>query len=196
MSILQKIQSELNAPKSLHNKFGNFNYRSCEGILEALKPLLKEHELSVTLSDEIVAIGDRVYVKATASLLSKSGMVASTTAYAREPLAKKGMDDSQITGTASSYARKYALNGLFAIDDTKDADSNEVKGIADQAKTIDLATQREYHHRCHSLSMSPEKFCEAMGIEKIANLEVSRMPEAEARFASRKAVLDAQNADS
>lgn len=195
MSILQKIQSSLNAPKNMHNKFGNFNYRSCEGILEALKPLLKEHELSVTLSDEIVAVGDRVYVKATASLWSKSGTIASTTAFAREPLAKKGMDDCQITGTASSYARKYALNGLFAIDDTKDSDAEEVKAIADQAQTIDVATQRDYHNRCHSLSMSVEKFCEAMGIEKMADLEVSRMPEAETRFATRKATLEAQDAD-
>lgn len=196
MSILQKIQSELNAPKSMRNEFGNFNYRSCEGILEALKPLLKEHELAVTLSDEIVAVGDRVYVQATAKLLSKSGMIASVTAYAREPLAKKGMDDSQITGTASSYARKYALNGLFAIDDTKDADTNEVKKIADQVETIDLATQRDFHTKCHQLKMSVEKFCEAMGIEAIKELEVSRIPEAEARFATRKATLEAQDADS
>lgn len=125
MNILSSIQTELNAPKNQRNNFGNYNYRSCEDILEGLKPLLKEYECSVVVSDEMQLIGDRFYVKATARLLKNNEVIGESTAYAREPLNKKGMDEAQITGATSSYARKYALNGLFAIDDNKDADTNE-----------------------------------------------------------------------
>ena len=118
------IQNELKAPKSRRNSFGNYNYRSCEDILEAVKPLLKKHGATLTLADEIVEVGGRIYVKATATL-REGEKTTTVTAYAREADSKKGMDDSQITGTASSYARKYALNGLFLIDDTKDADTDE-----------------------------------------------------------------------
>lgn len=121
---LLKIQSELKAPKGQYNSFGKYKYRSAEDILEAVKPLLKEHKCHLTLSDEMVLVGERYYIKATATLSTEEKNV-STTAYARESESKKGMDESQITGTASSYARKYALNGLFAIDDTKDADTDE-----------------------------------------------------------------------
>ncbi len=121
---LRLIQSELNAPKNLWNSYGNYSYRSCESILEAVKPLLKEHNAEVVLTDDIVQIGDRIYVKATAIFTAGDDEVVCT-AYAREPDTKKGMDASQITGTASSYARKYALNGLFLIDDNKDADTDE-----------------------------------------------------------------------
>lgn len=119
---LAKIQRELKAPKNQFNSFSNFKYRSCEDIMEAVKPLLGE--LILTVSDEIVQIGDRYYVKATASLSNGISDILNS-AYAREPLTKKGMDESQITGATSSYARKYALNGLFAIDDTKDADTQD-----------------------------------------------------------------------
>ena len=120
------IQTELKAPKDKFNKFGNYAYRSCEGILEALKPLLAKHKLLLAVSDELVCIGDRYYVKATATLYdTEEDFELSNTAYAREDETKKGMDGSQITGAASSYARKYALNGLFCIDDTKDADTDE-----------------------------------------------------------------------
>lgn len=122
MKTLIKIQAELKAHKSKTNSFGGYKYRSCEDILEAVKPLLKETECILTISDDIQLVGDRVYVKATATLKTKDSAFT-TSAYAREPLEKKGMDSSQITGMASSYARKYALNGLFAIDDTQDADS-------------------------------------------------------------------------
>jgi len=117
------IQSELKAPKDLVNKFANYNYRSCESILEALKPLLLKHGCLLTLTDEVLAIGNRIYVKASAGLCDV-GSNASwiVTAFAREEEVKKGMDSSQITGAASSYARKYALNGLFLIDDNKDSD--------------------------------------------------------------------------
>ena len=123
--ILQEIQQKLKAPKGQFNSFGEYKYRSCEDIVEAVKPVLAEYNFALILSDEIVAVGNRVYVKATATLTGPKGESFVTTAYAREPEDKKGMDASQITGTASSYARKYALNGLFAIDDTKDADTNE-----------------------------------------------------------------------
>lgn len=118
---LVDIQSRLKAPKSQTNNFGHYNYRSAEDILEAVKPLLKENGCSLIISDDIVMVGSRTYIKATAKLYN--GDSITTTAFAREEESKKGMDVSQVTGTASSYARKYALNGLFCIDDTKDADA-------------------------------------------------------------------------
>lgn len=124
MKELITIQHNLKAPKSQRNDFGKFNYRSCEDILEALKPLLYETGCYLTLSDEIIAIGNRFYVQATATLTNSEGTQITTRALAREEDSKKGMDGSQVTGAASSYARKYALNGLFCIDDTKDADTN------------------------------------------------------------------------
>lgn len=124
MKELINIQHKLKAPKGRKNSFGNYNYRSCEDILEAVKPLLAEEECTLTLSDDMVAIGERIYVKAVATI-RKGDESVTVTAYAREAETKKGMDDSQITGTASSYARKYSLNGLFLIDDTKDADTDE-----------------------------------------------------------------------
>ena len=138
---LMNIQQELKAPKGQRNSFGNYNYRSCEDILEAVKPLLEKYKCVLTISDELVNIGDRYYIKATATLwdVENKGeeldmqervrtidcLKITNIAYARESLEKKGMDESQITGATSSYARKYALNGLFAIDDTKDADTDE-----------------------------------------------------------------------
>lgn len=116
------IQHKLKAPKGQYNTFGKYNYRSCEDILEGVKPLLKEHNLALLIDDEIVQIGERYYVKATAKITDGREIV-SATAYAREPDTKKGMDESQITGATSSYARKYALNALLCIDDTKDADT-------------------------------------------------------------------------
>lgn len=121
--ILSQIQHELKAPKAQFNKFGNYKYRSCEDIIEAAKPVLAKHNVALTLTDELVMVGDRVYVKATASLMDDNGNSISTTAYAREEETKKGMDSAQITGSCSSYARKYALSGLLALDDTKDPDT-------------------------------------------------------------------------
>lgn len=118
------IQQNLKAPKNLNNSFGNYAYRSCEGILESVKPLLDGLVLSIT--DDVIAVGDRIYVKSTATLTDGENS-HSVSALAREPMSKKGMDDAQVTGATSSYARKYCLNGLFAIDDSKDADSNEHK---------------------------------------------------------------------
>ena len=132
---LEGIQSSLKAPKGQTNKFGGYKYRSCEDILTAVKPLLQEWGCSLVISDDISDVGGRVYVKATARLLNGDNAaydqeenVIETTAYAREAENKKGMDDAQITGSASSYARKYALNGLFAIDDTKDPDATNDHG--------------------------------------------------------------------
>lgn len=122
---LIKIQSELKAPKGQRNNFGNYNYRSCEDILEAVKPLTKKYDLSLVLLDEVVNIGTHNYIKSIAVLTNNEGENMTAVAYAREAETKKGMDDAQITGAASSYARKYALNGLFAIDDTKDADTQD-----------------------------------------------------------------------
>lgn len=124
MSKLQEIQRKLKAPKGQYNKFGKYPFRSCEDILEAVKPILNEVGCTLTLSDEIVLIGDRYYIKATARLRGEDTDEV-TTAYARESENKAGMDASQITGATSSYARKYALNGLFCIDDNKDADTDE-----------------------------------------------------------------------
>lgn len=121
---LSKMQATLKAPKGQFNSFGKYKYRSCEDIVESVKPLLSEAGVSLVMSDDVVMCGDRVYIKATVQISDGKESIYAT-AFAREPLDKKGMDASQITGTASSYARKYALNGLFAIDDTKDADTDE-----------------------------------------------------------------------
>lgn len=133
--ILQSIQTGLKAPKGQFNSFGKYAYRSCEDILEAVKPLLAEHKATLTLSDDVVAVADRIYIKATA-VITVGEESRAVTAYAREEDAKKGMDASQVTGAASSYARKYALNGLFAIDDNKDSDAtNDGKGSGKSAKS-------------------------------------------------------------
>lgn len=131
------IQSKLKAPKGQYNSFGKYNYRSCEDILEGVKPLLSEQGLILTIEDSIEMIGDRYYVKATATLSDGTNSI-STSAYARESLDKKGMDASQVTGATSSYARKYALNGLLAIDDTKDADTmdNSKKPVQQTQETV------------------------------------------------------------
>lgn len=133
MEALRLIQQELKAPKGQYNSFGKYHYRSCEDIVESVKPLLAKHGVQLTLTDDIVMVGDRIYVKATATLYDEKGVSETATAFAREPEQKKGMDESQITGTASSYARKYALNGLFLIDDTKDPDTDEYRNQQNSA---------------------------------------------------------------
>ena len=136
---LQGIQAELKAPKGQTNKFGGYRYRSCEDILTALKPLLAQYTCTLAISDDIVEVGGRVYVKATATLASTSSgddYTINVNGFAREAETKKGMDDAQITGSASSYARKYALNGLFAIDDTKDPDATNDHGKSAPRKQV------------------------------------------------------------
>ena len=132
---LNYIQVNLNAPKNLHNTFANYKYRNLEGIFEGLKPLLKETGCIVTISDRIEMLGDRYYIKATTTI-TKGEESISCDGWARETEIKKGMDESQITGSASSYARKYAMNGLFAIDDVKDADTMDNRyTVTDEQKT-------------------------------------------------------------
>lgn len=137
-SRLQAVQMELKAPKDQYNNFGKYSYRSCEDILEAVKPLCEKQGLLLSLTDEIVEMGGRNYIKAIARVIEMdTGKEFFTTAFAREDELKKGMDGSQISGCASSYARKYALNGLFCIDDTKDADTH------DNRSEVKLASQKQ-----------------------------------------------------
>lgn len=134
---LRSIQNELKAPKGQYNSFGKYYYRSCEDILEAIKPILTKHNCTVYLSDDLVCIGNRNYIKATVTITdNESGESLSNTGFAREDESKKGMDGSQITGTASSYARKYAMNGMFLIDDTKDADTDEYVKTTQQSSQV------------------------------------------------------------
>lgn len=142
---LSKVQSELKAPKGQYNSFGKYKYRSCEDILEAVKPLNAKHGVVLTVGDEVVEISNRFYVKATAVFVDiESGEKVINTALAREDDSKKGMDGSQITGTASSYARKYCLNGLFCIDDTKDADTDEYRHQQERKPQESKPQERQY----------------------------------------------------
>ena len=142
MKELAVIQSRLKAPKGQYNSFGKYNYRSCEDIVEAVKPLLVEQGCALIMSDEMVFVGDRYYIKATVTIQNAAGEQVQSTALAREEEEKKGMDASQITGTASSYARKYALNGLLAIDDTKDADALNTSADYTKKEPDALAEER------------------------------------------------------
>ena len=143
---LCNIQTQLKAPKGQTNAFGGYRYRSAEDILEALKPLLREYGCSLIIQDEIVDISNRVYVKATANIVDNdTDAVLNASAFAREAEVKKGMDDAQITGSASSYARKYALNGLFCIDDTKDADATNTHGkVAPRTAKAKTVTSNDF----------------------------------------------------
>ena len=144
MKELIAIQSELKAPKSQFNKFGGYKYRKAEDILEAVKPLLAKQKCTLIITDDVVLIGNRIYVKATATIKNEKGECETTTGWAREEETKKGMDGSQITGASSSYARKYALNGLFAIDDNADSDTTndgQHQAAQQQAQTQQSAAQ-------------------------------------------------------
>lgn len=146
---LIEIQKELKAPKDNFNNFGKYKYRSCEDILEKAKPKLEEKQCYVTLSDDVLLVGDRFYIKSKATLYRKDNtVIAETIGLAREEQDKKGMDSSQITGSASSYARKYALCGLFAIDDTKDADADNNSAI----ETVNNSLLPDFSHVADSLS--------------------------------------------
>lgn len=168
---LKEIQTTLKAPKNLYNKYGGFNYRNAEGIYEAVKPLLDKLGMTLIISDSIQAVGTKNYVKATACLTDcETGEQLSSCAFAREAETKKGMDDSQITGTASSYARKYALNGLFLLDDTKDEDSDECrkykenKSKAESAKSTQPAAFKpataQQIHKINEYIMAYAGMCE------------------------------------
>ena len=150
------IQVELKAPKNLYNSFGRYKYRNAESILEAAKPLCAKYGCTLTVSDEVILIGSRYYIKATATVQDKDGNAASATALAREDETKKGMDGAQITGTSSSYARKYALNGLFCIDDTKDPDSDEYHNQTTKDHQEATASQEATAAEPQPVTASPE----------------------------------------
>lgn len=164
---LTLIQNELRAPKSRKNSFGGYNYRSLEDICEALKPLLAKHKCSLHIVDSIKDVGGRVYVEATATLTDIEDCTKIiNTASARESESKKGMDDSQITGATSSYARKYCLNGLFLIDDTKDADSDEYNKESDARYKKDLASEADkeaFKKMCAPLGLKPSTVLQEAG---------------------------------
>ena len=141
---LMNVQNELKVPKNNTNTFGNYKFRNAEDILEALKPLLKKHNVTVIITDDVVTTGNRYYIKATVKFIdTETGEMIETSALAREEETKKGFDASQITGSTSSYARKYALNGLFAIDDTKDSDTTN-KHLKDEPTLSDAQIKRLY----------------------------------------------------
>ena len=184
---LNLIQTKLVAPKGQFNSFGKYKYRSCEDILEALKPLLKETGVVLRINDELVQIGDRYYIKATAEITDGENLSIAVNAFAREPENKKGMDEAQITGATSSYARKYALNGLFCIDDTKDADSTnthneEVKYISDgQLNTIrDLLIEL-------SMEKKEPQFVKYLGVETLEKLPAKDYRKAISALEAKKA---------
>ena len=147
MSVYKKlieVQSKLKAPKNQYNSFGKYSYRNCEDILEALKPILKEAGATIIISDEVVSVNERYYVKATVKFIdTETGDMVEASANAREEDNKKGMDSSQLTGSTSSYARKYALNGLFAIDDTKDSDFTNTHDKEDKKKTLEVISEAQ-----------------------------------------------------
>ena len=194
---LLKVQTELNAPKNRRNSFGKYNYRSCEDILEAVKPLLAKNKASVFIQDSILEMAGRVYVEANAYFIDTEKPevpMITVSAYAREPLEKKGMDEPQITGTASSYARKYALNGLFLIDDVKDPDSDEYRNEtenkskstkkkdetdasvldnyinSEQVATLDMLLKKA--------NVAAEKFCEIYKIACVPELPADKYADA------------------
>lgn len=171
---LLKVQAELKAPKGQYNSFGKYKYRSCEDILEAIKPLAVQNKCVLNISDKLVYIGDRYYIEATATLTDiEDNTSASNTGYAREEEIKKGMDGSQITGTASSYARKYALNGLFCIDDTKDSDTDEFKKNQDKPQE---KLEEKYISALESLlvqkGVTTATICKKYGVETLADLSM------------------------
>lgn len=174
ISELARIQKELKAPKDQYNKFGKFYYRTTSGILEGLKQV--QGKCAVTLDDEMAEIGGRIYVRATATLIAPDGSTVSCKAYARESEQKAGMDSAQVTGSTSSYARKYALNGLFAIDDTKDSDSETVGEDTDGPATEEQ--RGKIHTRCADLEVDMETFFKFIGCESLEDMKASQFAKA------------------
>ena len=174
---LVEVQSKLKAPKSQFNKFGNYAYRNCEDILEALKPILNQVKAVVNISDEVVLVGERYYIKATVKFIDgETGDVIEASAMAREEESKKGMDSSQLTGSTSSYARKYALNGLFAIDDTKDSDTTNTHG-KDNVTTLSEAQLKRMYAIGYKAGFNKETI--DLNIKKKYNKEAKDMTKAE-----------------
>lgn len=172
---LANVQSTLKAPKGQYNAFGKYKYRSCEDIVESVKPLLKQNGLLLTISDELAIVGDRFYVMATATITDTTdGNSISVKAYAREEETKKGMDGSQVTGASSSYARKYALNGIFAIDDTKDSDTTNVgdKTEAPKQETKGESPRKRLIARLNELGMDVNTYAKEHGLNGQTSPEV------------------------
>lgn len=166
---LCKIQKELKAPKNRTNSFGKYNYRSCEDILEAVKPLLFREGLLMRISDEIVEVGGRNYIRATVEITDGKEKICNT-AFAREAEEKKGMDEAQITGTASSYARKYCLNGLFLIDDVKDADTDEYQMV--QNPKITKTQAKSLRDKLKNDGLKEENLCELYKVSVLEDFDM------------------------
>jgi hypothetical protein len=186
-----KIQIKLKAPKGQLNQFGNYRYRSCEDILEAAKPLLAEQGLVITLSDEIIHIGERYYVRATAKISDGEKEIL-VSALAREEENKKGMDGAQITGAASSYARKYALNGLFAIDDTKDADTKD-NSVEEPTKLLSEKQKETIYDLYSALEITPENWQKALKAYSVDSVEKFTEEKATDLISKLQKKLEAKN---
>lgn len=184
MTLLEKlcnIQTKLKAPKNLYNSFGKYKYRNAEGIQEAVKPLLKEFRCTLTIEDDIVPIGERIYVKAICRLYDlDSDEQVIISAFARETEDRSGMDAAQITGSASSYARKYALNGLFLLDDTKDPDTEELKEESDAREKDTI--KKELISLAFKAGVETKTICEQAGVKSLDEIDVKK-------FAKIKAAL-------
>lgn len=183
---LMNIQQELKAPKGQYNSFGKYAYRSCEDILEAVKPLLKKEKVVLTISDELQYIGNRYYIKATATLIdTESEATISNSAYAREEETKKGMDGSQITGASSSYARKYALNGLFGIDDNKDSDTTNIQSKEEKEDKKISPKQIELIQKYYQ-GENLTKLLEVNNIEKLEDMSINKASEILSKLFAKK----------
>lgn len=183
---LMNIQQELKAPKGQYNDFGKYAYRSCEDILEAVKPLLKKEKVVLTISDELQYIGNRYYIKATATLIdTESDATISNSAYAREEETKKGMDGSQITGASSSYARKYALNGLFGIDDNKDSDTTNIQIKEEKEDKKASPKQMELIQKYYQ-GENLTKLLEVNNLEKLEDMSINKASEILSKLFAKK----------
>lgn len=183
---LMNIQQELKAPKGQYNNFGKYSYRSCEDILEAVKPLLKKEKVVLTISDELQYIGNRYYIKATATLIdTESEAIISNSAYAREEETKKGMDGSQITGASSSYARKYALNGLFGIDDNKDSDTTNIQSKEEKEDKKISPKQIELIQKYYQ-GENLTKLLEVNNLERLEDMSINKASEILSKLFTKK----------
>lgn len=183
---LMNIQQELKAPKGQYNNFGKYAYRSCEDILEAVKPLLKKEKVVLTISDELQYIGNRYYIKATATLIdTESEATISNNAYAREEETKKGMDGSQITGASSSYARKCALNGLFGIDDNKDSDTTNIQSKEEKEDKKASPKQIELIQKYYQ-GENLTKLLEVNNLERLEDMSINKASEILSKLFAKK----------
>lgn len=175
---LMNIQMELKAPKSQVNQFGGFNYRNCEDILEAVKPLLQKYRCTLKVSDELVNIGGKNYIQSTARLIDLDSEASiDNTAYAREADSRKGMSEEMLTGSCSSYCRKYCLNGLFLIDDNKDVDSENVMELQNAAEEEHLKLIKEFNELAEETNLNREALYEKLGVKSNASIPSSKLKE-------------------